>query len=301
MFDVIVVGGGCAGMTAAIYLQRAEKSTLVLESTALGGQITSTGRIENFPGLPGISGVEFGNRMAEQVLSFGGQLEPVEVQRITPQENAFKVETTDGESMTARSVILACGTAHRHLGLPREETLNGVSYCAICDGAFYKGKDVAVVGGGNAAVQSALSLAALCRKVTLIHRREGFRSEPILLERLKALPNVVIRTGGVVSALQGEDQLTGVELTFGEKKETLSVEGLFVAIGQIPKTKAFEGFVDLDEEGYLAAGEDCKTSLEGVFAAGDCRQKPIRQLATAAGDGAVAGLMAARYLEQKGY
>ena len=300
MFDTVIVGGGTAGMTAAIYLLRAGKKVLVLESTALGGQITASPQIENFPGLPGISGAEYADRLAEQVYHFGGKIEPVEVHGVQQTGKTFIVTTTDDDRYEAKSVILACGAAHRHLGLAREETLAGISYCAICDGAFYKGKDVAVVGGGNSAVQSALLLAELCRHVTLIHRRAEFRCEPVLLDRLQKAQNVSIRTGGVINALLGEEKLSGLEVQFGEKKETLSADGLFVAIGQTPANGPFQTLVKLDQEGYILAGEDCKTSAEGVFAAGDCRQKQVRQLATAAGDGAVAGLAANAYLEASG-
>ena len=300
MFDTVIVGGGTAGMTAAIYLLRAGKKVLVLESTALGGQITASPQIENFPGLPGISGAEYADRLAEQVYHFGGKIEPVEVHGVQQTGKTFIVTTTDDDRYEAKSVILACGAAHRHLGLAREETLAGISYCAICDGAFYKGKDVAVVGGGNSAVQSALLLAELCRHVTLIHRRAEFRCEPVLLDRLQKAQNVSSRTGGVINALLGEEKLSGLEVQFGEKKETLLADGLFVAIGQTPANGPFQTLVKLDQEGYILAGEDCKTSAEGVFAAGDCRQKQVRQLATAAGDGAVAGLAANAYLEASG-
>ncbi len=297
MYDSIIIGGGTAGMTAAIYLLRAGKTVLLLESTALGGQITASARIENFPGLYGISGVEYADKLAEQVYQFGGEIEPVEVNRAYREGDAFIVTTTDEDRYEAKSLIIASGAAHRHLGLEREEELPGISYCAVCDGAFYKNKDVAVVGGGNAAVQSALSLAELCKSVTLIHRRDGFRCEPVLLERLKKLSNVTIRTGRVVNRLLGEEHLNGLELKFGEVLETMSVDGLFIAVGQQPANEPFKDLVKLDESGYIAAGEDCLTSAHGVFAAGDCRTKPIRQLATAAGDGATAGLAASAYID----
>lgn len=297
MYDAVIIGGGTAGMTAAIYLLRAGKKVLLLESTALGGQITASARIENFPGLYGISGVEYADKLAEQVYQFGGEIEPVEVDHAYREGDRFVVTTTDEDRYEAKSLIIASGAAHRHLGIEREEELPGISYCAVCDGAFYKNKDVAVVGGGNAAVQSALSLAELCKTVTLIHRRDGFRSEPVLLERLKKQPNVTIRTGGVVNRLLGEEHLTGLELKFGEALETMPVDGLFIAVGQQPANEPFKELVALDEGGYIAAGEDCLTSAPGVFAAGDCRTKPIRQLATAAGDGATAGLAASAYLD----
>ena len=297
MLDCVVIGGGTAGMTAAIYLLRAGKSAMILESTALGGQITASERIENFPGLLGVSGIEYADKLAEQVFHFGGMIDPVQVAGIERNEGHFVVRTTDDETYDAKSVIIATGAAHRHLGLLREESLPGVSYCAVCDGAFYKGKEVLVVGGGNSAVQSALSLAALCKKVTLIHRRDGFRAEPVLMERMRSTENIEIRTGGVIKELQGEEKLSGVVADFGGNLEELSADGLFIAIGQKPENEAFANFVDLDEDGYIEADETCITKTPGIFAAGDCRKKAVRQLVTAAGDGAAAGLAAIRYLE----
>ncbi len=297
MYDTIIIGGGTAGMTAAIYLLRAGKDVLLLESTALGGQITASARIENFPGLFGVSGVEYADRLAEQMFEFGGSIDPVEVATVEKTDEGFLVRTTDEEEYEAKSIIIASGAAHRHLGVEREEELAGISYCAVCDGAFYKGKEVAVVGGGNAAVQSALSLADLCSKVTLIHRRDGFRCEPVLLERLRAKENVEFRLGAVVSKLIGETKLDAVELTYADRTEEMALDGLFIAIGQQPKNQPFAALCDLDEAGYIDAGEDCLTKTPGVFAAGDCRKKQVRQLATAAGDGAVAGLAASAYLD----
>lgn len=297
MYDTIVIGGGTAGMTAAIYLLRAGKSVLLLESTALGGQITASERIENFPGLFGVSGIEYADRLAEQMFEFGGSIDPVEVAKVQKGAEGFTVLTTDGEEYEAKSIVVASGAAHRHLGIEREEELAGISYCAVCDGAFYKGKEVAVVGGGNAAVQSALSLSELCSKVTLIHRREGFRAEPLLLERLRAKENVEFRLGAVVSKLIGEGRVTSVELSYADRKEEMALDGLFIAIGQQPSNEPFAALCDLDEQGYIDAGEDCRTRTPGVFVAGDCRKKQVRQLATAAGDGAVAGLAAIDYLD----
>ncbi len=297
MFDTIIIGGGTAGMTAAIYLLRSEKKVLLLESTALGGQITASARIENFPGLFGVSGVEYADRLAEQMFGFGGEIDPVEVESVEKTAEGFTVRSTDGDEYQAKSIIIASGAAHRHLGVEREEELAGISYCAVCDGAFYKGKEVAVVGGGNAAIQSALSLAELCSKVTLIHRRDGFRAEPLLLERLRSKENVEFRLGAVVSRLNGEGKLSSVELTYADHTEEMALDGLFIAIGQQPANGPFAALCDLDEQGYIDAGEDCCTKTPGVYAAGDCRKKKVRQLATAAGDGAVAGLAAAAYLD----
>lgn len=298
MIDCVVIGGGTAGMTAAIYLLRAGKSAMILESTALGGQITASARIENFPGLLGVSGIEYADKLAEQVFHFGGMIDPVEVGGIEREADHFVVCTTDDETYEARSVIIATGAAHRHLGLPREEELPGVSYCAVCDGAFYKGKEVLVVGGGNSAVQSALFLAELCKKVTLIHRRDGFRAEPVLMDRMRRTENIEIRTGGVLKELLGEEQLSGVIADFGGSLEEIPADGLFIAVGQKPANEPFANFVDLDEEGYIDADESCITKTPGIFAAGDCRKKAVRQLVTAAGDGAAAALAALRFLEK---
>jgi len=294
-FDIIIAGGGPAGLTAAIYARRAGKSVLVLERAAVGGQIASSPQVDNFPGLPGVSGAELADKLFDQALSLGARLELEEVLEV--QDGTPKTVVTDYNTYTCTALILAVGMTHRSLGLDREETLPGVSYCAVCDGAFYQGRDAAVCGGGNTALQDALYLSDICRSVTLIHRRETFRGDPILVEALERRPNVTFAMNTVVEELLGETALTGLRLrntATGEVTELL-VSGLFQAVGQKPETALAAPLLPLDEGGFLPVGEDCVTSLAGVFAAGDCRAKEVRQLTTACADGAVAALAACRY------
>lgn len=301
MLDIIVIGAGTAGMTAALYGLRAGKSVLLLEAETFGGQITFSPRVDNFPGLPKISGNAFASALLDQVLELGAETELTRGLSVQRQENGFFVMTEDGVEYMGKSIVLATGVRHRRLGVAHEDEWigEGVSYCAVCDGAFFKGKRVAVVGGGNTALEDALFLSAHCSEVSLIHRRDTFRGEARLVEELRRKSNVEFLLNHKVTALQGETLLQGVELenTQNGSRSVLPVEGLFVAVGQIPDNQRFAGLVALDGDGYIVAGEDCKTSMEGVFAAGDCRTKDVRQLATAAADGAVAGLAAARYAE----
>jgi len=303
MYDIIVVGGGPAGLTAALYAARAGKSVLVLEGEATGGQINYSPQVDNYPGLPGISGASFGEALTQQARGLGVTIESDEVTGLRPLEKGFEV-TCYGGSHTAKAVVLATGVRHRTLGLPGEEDLIGlgVSYCAVCDGAFYHGRPAAVVGGGDTALQEALFLSARCSKVTLIHRRDQFRGEDRLVRQLKERSNVDFLLSCRVEELVGGDEgLTGLkvlDLKTNELKD-LAVEGLFVAVGQEPRNQAFAGLVATDGQGYFLAGEDCATSLPGVFAAGDCRIKTVRQLTTAVGDGAVAGLAACRWADEQ--
>ncbi|MDR1629705.1 MAG: FAD-dependent oxidoreductase [Oscillospiraceae bacterium] len=296
MKDVIVIGAGCAGMTAAVYALRAGKSVLILEGEGIGGQISFAPRVENFPSIASISGAEFSNNLFEQVVALGAEVELETVTKIIPGEDRHVVKTDSGEH-ACKSVVIATGVKHRHLGIAREHELAGISYCAICDGAFYKGRRVAVVGGGNSALQSAEFLAAYCEKVFLIHRRSAFRAEQSQVAALLKIPNVELVLDSVLTALEGEGELAAVQ---GQNVQTgeffrLDAGGLFVTIGQIPENAVFKGLIALDADGYIDAGEDCHTNVPGVFAAGDCRKKEIRQLTTAAADGAVAGLAAAKY------
>ncbi len=286
-------------MTAAVYAARAGKRVTVLEQLGFGGQIVSTSRVENYPGIVEISGAEFASNLAEQVLSFGADMEMESVERIEKVEGGFCLHT-DSRQITAKSVILATGVRHRPLGLDREEELTGqgISYCAVCDGAFYKGMEVAVCGGGNTALEDALFLSGYCSKVYLIHRREGFRAEQRLVERAREKENIEFVLNAVVDGLQGEDSLQSVDLRFTDgSTQNLPVAGLFVAIGQISQNEPFADLVKLDEGGYILAGEDGVTSCPGVFAAGDCRTKQLRQLSTATADGAVAALAASAYCD----
>ena len=300
MYDVIVIGGGAAGLTAALYSLRAGKKVLVLESENFGGQITASPRGDNYPGLPAVSGSAFADALLEQVLELGGEIE-MERAAAVELDGPFKTVRAGRESYTGKSLILATGVRHRRLGLPGEETLagSGVSYCAVCDGAFFKGKKVAVAGGGDTALQSALFLSSMAEAVYLIHRRETFRAEAALTVRLAGNAKIQQMTPYRITALQGETELKGLTLiqtVTGEAKE-LAVDGLFVAVGQEPDNRAFAGLVQLDEAGYIRAGEDCCTSAPGVFAAGDCRSKGVRQLTTATADGAVAALAACVYAD----
>lgn len=293
--DLIIIGAGCAGLTAAIYAARAGKSVLVLEQETVGGQISFSPRVENYPGIASISGAEFSDNLFSQAEALGVELELETVERLIPGRPHTLV--TDCGEHQAGAVIVATGVRHRHLGLPGEE-LPGVSYCAVCDGAFYKGKTVAVVGGGNTALQSTELLSGICRQVYLIHRREEFRAEQHLVERVRQLPNVTLLFSRTPTALLGSGALEALSLqdVRSGAQEHLPVDGLFICAGQIPSNQPFADVLALDESGYLVAGEDCKTSVPGIFTAGDCRTKQIRQLTTAAADGAVAALGALQYI-----
>lgn len=302
MEDIIIVGAGCAGLTAAIYAARAGKQVLVLEAENVGGQINYAPQVENYPGLRRVSGVTFSDTLCQQAMAFGARLDLAKVYQIEKTERGFTVFTEEGEPYRCKSVILACGTRHRRLGLGREEELagRGISYCAICDGAFYRDVDVAVAGGGSSALQSVELLSGLCSSVTLIHRRDAFRGERLLFERVRSLSNVRFRLGYTVEELLGERELMGVRIAAvsGEETKTLPVSCLFVMIGQQPDNRRFSNLAALDEEGYILATEDCRTSCPGVFAAGDCRTKTIRQLTTAAADGAVAAVAACEWVSR---
>ena len=298
-YDIVIVGAGTAGLTAAIYGRRAGKTVMVLESEVYGGQITQSPRVENYPGFAEVSGGEFGMKLYEQAAALGAETEFCRATGIRT-EGAEKVVETDAGEFRAKTVILATGGRHRKLGIEREEELSGagVSYCAVCDGAFFKGRDVAVVGGGSAALQDALFLANGCRKVYLIHRRDEFRGEARLAGQLEARENVEILRSARVKALLGEQTLSGVDVTTPEGVQRLEVSGLFIAVGMAPENEAFRSVADLDETGYLIAGEDCRTRTPGIYAAGDCRTKQIRQLTTAAADGTVAALAACHDVDE---
>ena len=303
MYEILIVGGGPAGLTAAIYAARAGKHVAVLERGSTGGQIISAPLVENYPGIPSVSGTELARQMTEQACTFGAEIVYTEAVGLEKTPAGFRVLCTDG-AREAKTVILATGAAHRQLGLPGETALTGcgISYCAVCDGAFYEGLDVAVVGGGDTALQDTLFLANICRSVTLIHRREAFRASAMLVSRAEKQENIrLLRSRTVQRLIRSEDALQGVELLHTETGQTerLNVDGLFIAVGQAPQSAPFLDAIAA-EDGYYLAGEDTKTSLPGVFAAGDGRKKQVRQLTTAVSDGAAAALAACRYLEEQG-
>ena len=292
-YDMIIVGAGTAGLTAGIYALRSGIKPLILECEVMGGQITLSPCVENYPGIAKISGMEFADGLMAQLTELGGEVTYGKVISAEKTENGFEVRTEDGETYEGKLLIIASGAAHRHLGLDREEDLigKGVSYCAGCDGPFFREKTAAVVGGGSAALQDALYLAGICEKVYLIHRRDTFRAEKSLIDQVKATANIECVMESRITALLGEPKLTAVEITNNNgQKQELTIDGLFVAVGMEPHNEAFAELVDLDDSGYVIAGEDCKTKTPGVYAAGDCRTKSVRQLTTAAADGTVCGL-----------
>ena len=300
MHDIVIVGAGPAGLTAAIYGRRAGKRVLILEKESFGGQITHSPKVENYPGFRALSGMELADKLVEQAMDLGAEIEMDTVTDIRIEGDSRIVVGEMGE-YPARAVILAAGSHHRTLGLTGEEKLvgHGVSYCAICDGAFHAGEDIAVIGGGNSALQEAIMLSEICRSVTLIHRRDAFSAEGSLVEEVKARENIRIVYSTVLTALHGDERLSGIALKNTESGEesVLPVTAAFVAIGQVPENDPFVGVAELDERGYLASGEDCLTKTPGIYAAGDCRRKVIRQVTTATADGAVAALAACRYID----
>ena len=303
MFDLIIVGAGTAGLSAAIYGVRAGKSVLVLEGAAYGGQIINTPEIENYPGIKKISGFEFATNLYNQAKNLGAEFAFEKVEGIEDKGQFKEVKTKD-KSYEGKTVILATGAKNRSLGVEKEEELvgKGISYCATCDGMFYRGKVVAVNGGGNTAVEDTTFLSDYVQKVYVIHRRDEFRADKAEVDRLVAKPNVELVLNSTVKRLESDASgLTGVVVANKDGEErTLKVDGLFVAIGQAPDNQAFSELVELDGKGYISAGESTLTKTPGIFTAGDCRTKAIRQLATAASDGAVAGLAAVSYINEKG-
>lgn len=300
MYDVIIIGGGPAGLTAALYALRAGKTVLVIEKNAFGGQITWSPKVENFPTIASISGTELADRLTSQVMDQGADMELDEVISVEIKDGVKIVKTEFGETFEGKALIIATGAKPRMLGVEREEELvgAGVCYCAVCDGAFYKNHPVAVNGGGNSALQDAMLLAETCSKVYLIHRRDSFRGEAKLVEALKAKANVEFILGSSVTELKGEDELEGITVTDGSGvSRDIAVDGLFVAIGHAPDNGLFASLMELDESGYADSGEDCMTKTAGVFVAGDCRRKSVRQLTTAAADGSAAALNACRYID----
>lgn len=297
MYDIIIVGAGPAGLTAAIYARRANKKVLVLEANTYGGQIVNTKSIENYPVNPGISGFDFATKLYNQAKDLGAEIKFEKVIDITEKD-----VKTPKETYQAKTIILATGADNRKLKLENEEKLTGkgISYCATCDGAFYKNKIVAVQGGGNTAVEDAIYLSDIAQKVYLIHRRDSFKAEEILINELKTKENIEIILNSTITKLNGENKLESVDITNNNKEtKTIEVEALFIAIGQVPETENFKKLININEQGYVIANEDCKTNIKNIFVAGDNRTKGLRQLVTATSDGAVAATQAIKYINSK--
>lgn len=296
MLDVLIIGSGPAGLSAAIYAKRASLEVLVLEKIFMGlGQITESGKVDNYPGMPGMSGYDMGEAFRRHAEAFGAGFTEGEAAAIAKEGDRFRITLADGTVLEAKTVIYAAGASHRHLGVPGEEALGGrgVSYCAVCDGAFYRNKAVAVAGGGNTALDDALYLSELCEKVYLIHRREEFRGAAATLGKLRDRKNVEILAPAAIAQVNGENKVSGITLADGT---VLAVQGLFIAVGMLPQTEPAAKLVALDDAGYIRADETGRTSLPGFFAAGDVRAKQLRQVVTAAADGANAAVSAAEYL-----
>lgn len=302
MYDTIIVGGGPAGLTAAVYALRAGKTVLVIEKNGFGGQIAYSPKVENIPGIQQISGSEFAEKLTEQALALGTEVELETVTAVQKTDKGFAVVTEEGNTFESRTVILAVGVKHRLLGLDGETDLigNGLSFCAVCDGAFYAGQDTAMIGGGNSALQEALLLSEVCRKVTVVQNLADFTGEKALSQALLAKDNVEVLFSTLVEGYLSENgTLTGLAVRNTETGETreVPVSGAFLAVGLVPENAAFAALVPTDARGYFAVGEDCLTATPGVFVAGDCRQKAIRQVVTASADGAVAAMAACRYVD----
>lgn len=299
MYDVIIIGAGTAGMSAAIYARRADKTVLMLEASMYGGQIVNAAEVENYPGIRKIAGFQLAMDLYEQASSLGAELQSETVTKLEDCGD-YKLVYAGDKCYEARTVILATGAKNRKLGLEAEARLTGrgISYCATCDGTFYREKTAAVYGGGNTAFGDVEYLAGLCKQVYLIHRRQEFRGNAKLAEQLQQKENVTFILNTVITDIQGEEQLENIVIrnVVSQEESMLSIDGLFIAIGQEPANAAFAELITMDDYGYIMAGEDCKTNVPGIFAAGDCRTKQVRQLSTAAADGTVAALAAIEYV-----
>ncbi len=296
MIDVLIIGSGPAGLSAAIYARRANLNVTVLEKLYMGlGQVAESRQVDNYLGMPGMNGYDMGEAFRRHANDFGAEFLEGEAAEIKKEGDIFCIVLKDGERLSARTVIYAAGAAHRHLGVVGEDVLagRGVSYCAVCDGAFYRKKIVAVAGGGDTALDDALYLSEMCSKVYLIHRREEFRGAKATLLKLREKENVTILAPAVINEVKGENKVSGIVLSDGSEIEC---QGLFVAVGMEPQTELLKGFVTLVKTGYVVADETGKTSVDGFFVAGDVRAKALRQVVTAAADGANAAVFAAEYL-----
>lgn len=298
MYDIIIIGAGPAGLTATIYARRAQKSVLVIEKGVFGGQVTFSPKIENYPGFGELSGNELADKMVEHAISLGAEFEMENVLEIA--DGDVKEVKTENGSFFGKTVIIATGAAHRHLGVSGEEEYigNGISFCAVCDGAFYSGQDVTVIGGGNSALQEAILLSETCKKVTVVQNLPTLTGEEALQDILKNKDNVEFVYSSVVTGFSGEGTLSGifVKNTDTLEEKNIPCDGCFVAIGLIPATSFVKDTVKLNSYGYVDAGESCKTDVQGIFVAGDCRSKEVRQIATAVADGATAALAAVNFV-----
>ncbi|MBQ8797734.1 MAG: FAD-dependent oxidoreductase [Oscillospiraceae bacterium] len=302
MYDILIVGGGPAGLTAAIYALRAGKSVLVIEKNGFGGQIAYSPKVENIPGTKVISGAQFAEELTEQAMALGAEVELEKVIKVEKADGIFHVHTEEGSIFQGKAVILAVGVKHRTLGLPGEEELigNGISFCAVCDGAFYAGQEVAMIGGGNSALQEALLLSEVCTKVTVVQNLADFTGEKKLSEALMQKDNVVAIFNTVVTAYDTENgALCGLQLENQQtgEKSSIKVDGAFLAVGLQPENEPFAEHAKLNDWGYFDTTEACTTDTPGVFVAGDCRSKRIRQVVTASADGAIAAMAACHYLD----
>ncbi len=297
--DIIIIGAGTAGLSSAIYSRRAGKSVIIFENTVYGGQIINTPDIENYPGIAHISGYEFAQGLYDQAMSFGCEYKNENVEKVLDNGEYKTVLTSQGNTYTCKAVIIASGAKNRPLGLAKETEFigRGVSYCATCDGMFFRKKVVCVNGGGNTAVEDADFLSNYCEKVYVVHRRDQFRADEKDVQNLRSKTNVEFILDSKIVELLGDERLSGVKIQNVKTGETfdLDVAGLFIAIGQMPDNERFRNIVDLDDKGYIVAQEDCKTKTFNIYAAGDCRTKEVRQLTTAASDGAVAALEASKH------
>lgn len=303
IYDLVIVGSGPAGLCGAIYAERAKLSCITIEKNYMsGGQVMNTYEVDNYPGLPQINGFDMAEKFQEHAKQLGAEFVETEVEEILVREDEVKVIKTEQESFYAKAVMIATGAKHRKLLVKGEEELTGmgVSYCATCDGAFFKNKTVAVVGGGDVAVEDAIFLARGCKKVYLIHRREELRAAKVLQETALSTENIIPVWNTVVTEIVGEDKVEKITIQNVETKaeEKLEIDGVFVAVGTEPNTEMFQGLIAMDKNGYIVAGEDCKTSTAGIFAAGDVRTKKLRQIITAAADGANAVTSVQEYLLQ---
>lgn len=298
MYDIIIIGAGPAGLTAALYGCRAEKKVLVIEKNSFGGQITHSPRVENYPGFAEMTGMEFADKLVEQVLAQGAEMEFDCVERIEGELGDYKVICSSNEFI-GKTVIIATGSHHKQLGLENEDKFigEGISYCAVCDGAFYRDKNVAVIGGGNTALQEAVMLSNICSSVTIVQNLDFLTGEQKLIDEISTKDNITTILSATVSEILGDDEFNGIVIDINGEKRTLNVDGVFVAIGQKPENEPFENIAALNDYGYIVSDESCTIPNQtGIFVAGDCRTKTVRQITTATADGAVAALAACKLI-----